>query len=250
MKGRSCARRAGFLTTAIPRAPWPGSRNCRRVRRTLALRTRLKAARLAGQTLVALETARLLAKHRAFSAIAAQSLVRGLATDLLNSAHDPSQLQQVWQGLDAAERQMPELALQAALRLIQLGGDGEQARAWMLPVWERMVSLPNALPEHLQQRLVEIMELSMESLDASWLARIEAAQLADPRSARLQYLAGMACLRRQLWGKAQQLLTHASQHLDPGPLQRNAWRALALLADRRGDEPAALHAWVQAAQIP
>jgi HemY protein len=36
-------------------------------RRTLALRARLKAARLARQTMPALETARLLAKHRAFS---------------------------------------------------------------------------------------------------------------------------------------------------------------------------------------
>lgn len=219
-------------------------------RRTLALRTRLKAARLSGQTQEALETARLLAKHRAFSAIAAQSLVRGLATELLNSAHDPAQLQLVWQGLDPAERQMPELALQAAQRLIRLGGDNEQARTWMLPVWERMAGLPNSLPEHLQLRLVEILELSMETLDGAWLARIEAAQQADPRSARLQYLAGMACLRRQLWGKAQQLLSQAAQHLDAGPLQRNAWRALALLADRRGEADAARDAWMQAALIP
>lgn len=46
-------------------------------RRTLALRTKLKAARQSRQTGDALETARLLAKHRAFSAAAAQSIVRG-----------------------------------------------------------------------------------------------------------------------------------------------------------------------------
>ncbi|MBV5296246.1 MAG: heme biosynthesis protein HemY [Curvibacter lanceolatus] len=219
-------------------------------RRTIALRTRLKAARLAGQTLVALETARLLAKHRAFSTAAAQSIVRGLAAELLNSAHDPAQLQQVWQQLDPAERQMPELALQAAHRLSQLGGDDAHARHWLLPVWERMVSLPDSLPEHLQQKLVEALENSMESLDAPWLARIESAQQANPRNARLEYLAGVACLKRQLWGKAQQLLTQASQHLEAGPLQRNAWRALALLAERRGDEPAAAAAWRNAALCP
>ena len=48
-------------------------------RRTLALRLRLKAARQDRRTLEALETARLLAKHRAFSDAAAQSIVRGLA---------------------------------------------------------------------------------------------------------------------------------------------------------------------------
>nr|MDH4447133.1 heme biosynthesis HemY N-terminal domain-containing protein [Acidovorax sp.] len=48
-------------------------------RRTLALRIKLKATRLAHQTREALDTARLLGKHRAFSPSAAQSIVRGLA---------------------------------------------------------------------------------------------------------------------------------------------------------------------------
>ena len=65
-------------------------------RRTLALRLRLKAARLDRRTLEALETARLLAKHRAFSDTAAYSIVRGLATDLLSEAHDPAQLLRAW----------------------------------------------------------------------------------------------------------------------------------------------------------
>ena len=79
-------------------------------RRTVALRMKLKAARLAGQTADALETARLLAKHRAFSPAAAESIVRGLAIDLLNGAHDPAQLLRVWSALEAIERAMPELA--------------------------------------------------------------------------------------------------------------------------------------------
>ncbi|MDO8280051.1 MAG: heme biosynthesis HemY N-terminal domain-containing protein, partial [Burkholderiaceae bacterium] len=51
-------------------------------RRTLALRLKLKATRLAARSAEALDTARLLAKHRAFSPEAAQSIVRGLASDL------------------------------------------------------------------------------------------------------------------------------------------------------------------------
>ena len=64
-------------------------------RRTLALRVKLKAARLARQTVDALETARLLAKHRAFPGDAAQSIVRGLATELINGAYDTAQLLRV-----------------------------------------------------------------------------------------------------------------------------------------------------------
>ncbi|WP_295527955.1 heme biosynthesis HemY N-terminal domain-containing protein, partial [uncultured Pseudacidovorax sp.] len=61
-------------------------------RRTLALRLRLKATRLSGRTQDALDTARLLAKHRAFSEDGARSIVRGLALELVGQAHDPAQL--------------------------------------------------------------------------------------------------------------------------------------------------------------
>ena len=84
-------------------------------------------------------------------------------------------------------------------------------------------------------------------LDAPWLARIEAAHQANPRDTRLQYLAGMACLKRQLWGKAQQLLTQAAHHLADASLRASAWRHLAELAERRGDDAAAAAAWKKAA---
>ncbi|MDU7589830.1 MAG: heme biosynthesis HemY N-terminal domain-containing protein, partial [Acidovorax sp.] len=88
-------------------------------RRTLALRAKLKASRLSHQTEQALETARLLGKHHAFSSAAAQSIVRGLATELIQGAHDTAQLQQVWMGLEPVERAMPELAIEAAQRLAE-----------------------------------------------------------------------------------------------------------------------------------
>ena len=59
---------------------------------------------------------------------------------------------------------------------------------------------------------------------------------------------GMVCLQRQLWGKAQQLLGQAVRGLRDEPaLLRNAWRALALLAEQRNDAEAASAAWKQAA---
>jgi HemY protein len=212
-------------------------------RRTVALRMRLKAARLTHRTAEALETARLLSKHRAFSAGAAQSIVRGLAIDLLNGAHDTAQLQRAWHSLEAAERAMPELAIHAAQRLISLGGDAQTARDWLLPAWERRHDLDTGQ----KVKLVQTLETGLDSLDGAWLARIEAAQKADPRDATLQYLAGMACMRRQLWGKAQQLMSQAAMGLQDAKLHRNAWRALAQLAEERGDHESAAQAWKRAA---
>ncbi|MBL0423109.1 heme biosynthesis protein HemY [Ramlibacter sp. AW1] len=212
-------------------------------RRTLALRMKLKAARLEQQTEQALETARLLAKHRAFSPAAAHSIVRGLATDLLNQAHDMAQLQRAWSRLEPAERQMPELAIHAAQRVTAMGGEAELARQWLLPVWEGYESLP----EGIKLRLVNALEEGMESIDAAWLARFESAQRANPRDPLLQYLSGMACMKRQLWGKAQQLLTQAALGLRDAQMHRKAWRALAALAEDRGDTLTAAQAWKRAA---
>lgn len=216
-------------------------------RRTLALRVKLKAARLAGHTLTALETARLLGKHRAFSPIAAQSIVRGLATEWIHSAHDSAQLQQVWQRLESTERAMPELAIEAAQRLLALGGDSAQVRTWLLPIWDRMLTGPEALPPTQALRLIHTLELALSSLDSIWLARIESAHTQHPHDARLCYLAAAACLHSQLWGKAEQLFGQAVMHLDAPPLRVNAWCHLARLAEQRSDTTAAAQAWKKAA---
>lgn len=216
-------------------------------RRTLALRIRLKATRLAGQTREALDTARLLGKHRAFSADAARSLVRGLAIELINQAHDPAQLQTTWQTLEASDRAMPELAIHAAQRLAHLGGEARQVRLWLLPAWQQWVDLPDTLPEQHALKLIGALEAGLGDVDAAWLARIETAQQANPRDTRLQYLAGMVCLQRQLWGKAQQLLSQAAPQLRDASLRRNAWQHLAELAEQRGDAQAAAQAWKHAA---
>ncbi|MEP6589274.1 MAG: heme biosynthesis HemY N-terminal domain-containing protein, partial [Polaromonas sp.] len=228
---------------------WLGQLPQGAARRTLALRMKLRAARYGRQTQQALETARLLAKHRAFSPAAAQSIVRGLALELLNDAHDPVQLQQAWASLDDSERAMPELGVHAAARLMSLNGDAALARAWLLPVWDSMMASRSELGHNLRLKLITVLEAGMDSLDADWLARIEAAQISRPSDANFQYLAGMACLSRQLWGKARQLLAQAAPALQDRLLHRNAWRALALLAEQREDEAAAIEAYKRAAQV-
>ena len=217
-------------------------------RRTLALRIRLKAARAAQRTQDALETARLLGKHRAFSPTATQSIVRGLASEVLRNAHDVEQLNASWEALEAAERDMPELAILAAKRLAELGGEPTQVRRWLEPVWTQLIEQPGSLAEVDARRLVRTLETALDTLDASWLARIETAQKSNPRDVRLQYLAGVACVQRQLWGKAQQLLTQAAPRLQDSALRASAWRHLAQLAEQRDDAEAALQAWKRAAQ--
>ena len=217
-------------------------------RRTLALRMRLRAARLAGQTADALETARLLAKHRAFSPPAAQSIIRGLALELLNAAHDPEQLSQVWLSLDEVERAMPELAVHAASRLIVLRGDASVARHWLAGAWDVVMKPRSELGDKLRVKFIVVLEDSLDGIDAIWLARIEAALQSRQGDANFEYLAGVACLKRQLWGKAQQLLSHAVLSLQDGVLKRKAWLSLAVLAEQRGEEVAVQKAYRHAAE--
>jgi HemY protein len=226
-------------------------------RRILALRLKLRVARLGGATEEALETARLLAKHKAFSPEASRSIVRGLVLDALREAHDMAQLEAVWSRLDAGERAIPELALAAARRGNQLVLQRSEApddetravaarlRSWLEPLWQGFDAL-----EPLQQRqLVVAFEPGLPQLDSAWLARLEQQQRLSPNNAFLQYLAGQACMQRQLWGKASQLLTQASHGLSDAALMRRTWRSLARLAEERGDEAAAQVAWKQAAML-
>ena len=221
-------------------------------RRTAALRLKLKAARQSGRIHEAMDTARLLAKHRAFAPEAARSLVRSLAAELIGRAHDAGQLQAVWDSLDPAERTMPELALRAGQRLQTLGGDPATVREWLKPVWDDMLALPESFDDAHRARLARVLEAGMalgetDTSDQAWLGRLEAAAQANPRDATLQYLAGMACLHRGLWGRAQMLLTQAARNLEDEGLRRSAWRALAELAEQRGDAAAAAEAWKKAA---
>lgn len=216
-------------------------------RRTMALRIQLKASRLARETQSALDTARLLAKHGGLSHEAAASITRGLILEQLQHTHDAEQLQRAWNALPTSDRHTPDVALTAARKLMELQGDAALARNWLLPVWEHYLQSPKNLSGAQIQRLFSSLQQAMDGLDAAWLARIEAAQRATPQEPRLQYLAGMACVQRQLWGKGEQLLQAALPRLSEPALRASTWKALAVLAEQREDSAAAAKAWREAA---
>jgi HemY protein len=222
-------------------------------RRMVAMRLQLKAARLAGQPAKALDTALLLAKHRAFTPATANSLVRSLILEWLMHTHDADAVQRLWLSLTPAQRNMPDLAAEAALRLVALGGGSAVARPWLQPLWASLQSQQSNWTSDQLTRMVQAMEASAADVRAAdarqWLARVETAQQAQPQDARWQYLAGMVCLRHQLWGKAQSLLAQAVKGLQAPALKRQAWCALAELAEQRQEPEAAAQAWKQAALV-
>lgn len=220
-------------------------------RRTLAMRLRLKAARLAGEPSQALDTALLLIKHRAFKAEAAESMVRSLVFELIANTHELGQMQRLWARLGEAQRQSTDLAIQAAQHWLHLKGDAVVARAWLKPIWDKLQQEPHKLSKAQQSKLVHIFDVSFSGQDSTeerdWLIWIEAAQKANPRDPLLQFLAGRLCQKRQLWGKAQVLLAQAAVSLEDIQLRRQAWRSLADLAEQREDLSAALQALKKAA---
>lgn len=222
-------------------------------RRMVAMRLQLKAARLAGQPAQALDTAVLLAKHRAFSPEAADSLVRGLILDWLSRFHDAEALARWWNSLSPALRAMPDLASEAALRFVALGGEAAAVRPWLEPLWAPLQKATTDWTPAQLARMVQAIETGLRDVQTSdarqWLARVEGAQQAQPQDAQLQYLAGMVCMRHQLWGKAQSLLTQSVKGLQTPVLKRRAWCALAELAEHRQDTAAATQAWKQAALV-
>jgi HemY protein len=221
-------------------------------RRMVAMRLQLKAARLSGQPAKALETAALLAKHKAFSPAAAQSLLSRLVLELIAHTHDTEALQRTWQRLTAAQRLMPEVAAEAVLRWLKLGGSPQMGRTWLQDLWAPLQSQHTQWSHEQRVKLVLALDACLPDVDAQdalvWLSRLESAQQSQPRSAHLQYLAGMLCWRHQLWGKSQSLLSQAAKNLDSPVLLRKAWIALAELAEQRQDPVAAAHAWKQAAK--
>jgi HemY protein len=225
-------------------------------RRTLALRLKLKAAQLDNSSVEALETTRLLAKHHAFSKDVAPSLIKSLVLKRLDDARDAAQLQTTWRELDASDRSQTDIAIHAAFKLNAMSGQTQQVSDWLLPAWQELIASESGLNGIDSTRCAEliltleaILAAQTESQDLAWLARIEKAQLANPRDVRLQYLAGIACKSHQLWGKAQQQLAHAAPQLKDISLKRRAWCALAELAEQRGDATALAAAWKNAAQV-
>ena len=204
-------------------------------RRTLALRLKLKAAQLARRPVDALHTARLLAKHQAFSATAAQGLLRSLAFEVLAAAHDVDQLKRAWQQLDPADRTDPFVAACAARCAGEIHApmDGRQ---WLLPFWDRMADIGVDGRTEVALALVNV----VAGTGTDWLARVENVQRSHPTEGPVQAAAGAVLMECQLWGKARRPLEQAAQ--DPAlaaRARRHTWRLLAQLARAEHDSPRA-----------
>jgi HemY protein len=221
------AERALALLAALP----PGV-----ARRTQALRLKLQAQRLSGDAPEALRTARLLAKHQAFSPGAAQGLLRSLAGESLDAARDVDQLDRAWQQLDTIDRADPFVAARAARRAGTMG-DHVRARAWLLPSWERLDELGQGEREAVALALAR----NLDGLGPDWLPRLQAAEQALTQEPAVQAVVGSAYAERGLWGKARSPLERAAASAAlVGDARRDCWRRLAALARAEGDEPRAL----------
>lgn len=214
-------------------------------RRTHALRLKLQAQRLAGATDDALRTARLLAKHQAFSSAAARSLLRSLAAESLAAARDAAQLERAWNALESGDRADPHVAARGAGCAARLGIP-ERGRQWLLPRWQELATLEQDQRDALSLALIE----NLAGLSVDWLPHLEAAERALPADPAVQAAVGSAYAERQLWGKARAPLERAatSPSLDGGA-RRAAWRRLAALARAEGDEPRAARCLEAAAAI-
>jgi len=214
-------------------------------RRTHALRLKLQATRLARQPQEAMKTARLLAKHQGFSHEAALGLLRSLAFEALDAAHDADQLRRVWNQLDPADRRDAFVAARAAARMALLGVP-EDGRAWLRPFWDRLTDLSVEDRDALAHGLAAC----VSGLGADWLPRLEAAAQAFPREGAIAFAVGCAMAERQLWGKARVALEQAADDdALPKPSRRRAWRQLAQLAEEQGDAPRAAACYAAAARI-
>jgi HemY protein len=214
-------------------------------RRTLALRLRLRSARLNKQPEAALQMARQLAKHQAFSASAAAGLLRTLAIEALETARDAEQLRRVWQQLDAADRRDAWVCARAAQRAVSFGAH-EDARAWLRPHWDAL----GALDAQGRAQLGLAMMLAAPGVGTDWLPRLEAAAQRYPDESAVQAAVGAVLFERQLWGRALRALEPAAQdkHLAPRA-RRLAWRLLAALAKESGQVEREQFCVFQAAQI-
>lgn len=215
-------------------------------RRTQALRLRLQASRLAQQPLDALRTARLLAKHQAFSKVAAQGLLRTLAFEALDGARDVDQLRMAWQQLDQADRRDALVAARAAQCAGQLGAP-DDGRGWLRPFFDDLAELQQDDRIALAHALVPV----LAGCGPDWLQRLEVAQSRFPRERAWAYALGHALAERQLWGKARLMLeTVVDDVTMPNTARRRSWLALAGLAEQEGDDARRARCFEAAARLP
>ena len=180
----------------------------------------------------ALKAVRLLEKRNALHPVLARRLKCTLYRELL-TAHsaDPAALEAMWRAAPDADRQAPEIALEAA-RLFNDAGAGALA----VESIESALRDPPTEWEDSARALLEEYGRADSPSPRDQLERVESWLKAAPASlpirAALLHAAGTICLRQQLWGKSKEYLLEslAADRSAPTLL------ALARLTDAIGDE--------------
>lgn len=214
-------------------------------RRTQALRLKLRAARMSRHAGEALATARLLAKHQAFTPEAAEGLLRSLAAQVLDEAHDADQLRRAWAALDDDDRADAFVAARAARRAVAFDAAAD-ARNWLRPSWDRL----RELSAEQRAQVALALAAAAQDIGPEWVQALESAQQAWPHEAAVQAAVGTAFAARGLMGKARRPLEMAAadKSLEPAA-RRRAWRLLAALARGEGDDERAQRCEQAAAAI-
>ena len=199
-----------------------------------AMRIALSANLQSGRWDEALKAVRLLEKRNSLHPVLSRKLKCTIYRELLLAqSADPAALEAMWRTVPEADRQSPEIALEAA-RLFNDADAGLGALA--VESIEAALHLPPAQWDESARALLQEYGRAQAVSTRDQLERVEtwlkSAPSAGPIRAALLCAAGMICLRQQLWGKSKAYL------LESLAVDRNAATLLALarLADTIGDE--------------
>ena len=199
-----------------------------------AMRIALSANLQSGRWDEALKAVRLLEKRNALHPVLSHRLKFTIYRELFKAqSNDAAALEAMWRSVPEAERQSPEIALEAA-RLFN-ESDAELGRLAAEAIEAALQQSPAAWDDSSLRLLDEYARAQMLS-PRDQLERVEAwlkaAPPTGPIRAGLLRAAGLICLRQQLWGKSKAyLLESLAADRDASTLL-----ALARLADAIGDE--------------
>jgi HemY protein len=198
-----------------------------------AMRIALNANLQSGRWDEALKALRALEKRNAVHPVLARKLkVAAYRERLVAQRYDPASLEDAWNAIPAADRALPEVALEGA-RLLNVAGRGGLAAEAI----ETALQLPRTEWDEACVRLLLDEYGRAHSFPArDQLARVERWLADSPHDdtikAALLRTAGVLCLREQLWGKAKSYLMDSLKiEADPATLV-----ALGRLAEAVGDE--------------
>jgi len=173
------------------------------------MRVALNASLQAGRWEDALKALRMLEKRNALHPVLARKFKLAAYTELLRAQrYDPASLEQAWSAIPAADRALPEIALEGARLLNVAGRSGRAAEAI-----ETALKVPPTRWDETGEALLDEYARACSFPARDQLAHVERWLAEVPHDgvirAALLRTAGVLCLREQLWGKARSYLTES-----------------------------------------